>query len=277
MGALRACRAGRTRSRAAAQNRCFILRIPDNYDNSRPYRLIFGVPLERRHRERRRLRRHRRDAVVLLRAAAPVEQRRDLRRAAGPQQRLGQFRRPGRHLRRRHDRAVGGRSVRRHHAAFRPRVQLRRRHELRPRLRAADGLPRGRGLLRWRSSADAAAARSLSPTSASTASPTRSSTSPQGGRCATGSSRNNGCTAAERARTGLGQPDAHRHHLLRLQSRVSGRVGGVRRRPHPRPDRRVHQRRLADLDFGSDLGLLHPVPVRSPVSEPLGSAHPPGG
>ena len=39
---------------SSGENRSYILRDPDNYDNNHPYRLIFGVPLEWRHDARRR-------------------------------------------------------------------------------------------------------------------------------------------------------------------------------------------------------------------------------
>ena len=105
---------------SSGQNRTYILRIPDNYDSNRPYRLIFALPLAERHRQRRRLGRNRRGRLGLLRAAATVEQQHDLRRAAGPRQRLGQHQRSGPDLRRRHDQADRGRPVRRHDAASSP-------------------------------------------------------------------------------------------------------------------------------------------------------------
>ena len=95
-----------------------------------------------------------------------------------------------------------------------------------------------------RTSAGAAPAPSPSPTSGSTASATTSCPSPTGGRCAT---RSSGTTAAPRRTrpSRLRQPDAHRHHLLRVPHRVPGRVGRVRRRPHPRSSGRVPQLRTA--------------------------------
>src|SRR4051794_15798336 len=68
---------------SSGQNRTYILRVPDNYDRNHPYRLVFGVPLERRYGERRGLGRDRRVPLVVLRASGAVEQQRDLRGAAG--------------------------------------------------------------------------------------------------------------------------------------------------------------------------------------------------
>ena len=42
---------------SSGKDRSFMIRLPDNYDKNNPYWLIFGVPLERRHRQRRRYRR----------------------------------------------------------------------------------------------------------------------------------------------------------------------------------------------------------------------------
>ena len=101
--------------------------------------------------------------------------------------------------------------------------------ELRPRLRPGDGLPRGRGLLRRATSADAAAAPSPSPTWACTASGTTSCTSR-----GTGAARHvrpeQRLYPAEPARAGAGQPDAHHHRLLGMPGRIPRRLGRVRRR-----------------------------------------------
>ena len=160
-----------------------------------PVPVDLRLPLAGRHHERRRLRRKQRHRVGLLRHAAAVEQQRDPGRAAGHRQRLGQHQRSGHHLHRRHDPADRERSLRRHHTAVRHGIQLRRRDELRHRVCPGDRLPGGRGLLRRADCPVAAAAPSPSRTSASTASPTTSSTSRRGGRCAT---RSSATTAAPR-------------------------------------------------------------------------------
>ena len=73
------------------KSRTFILRVPANYNNSNPYRLIFAFHWRGGTMQDDLLRRHQRDRLVLLRAAGAVEQQRDPGRAPGVRQRLGQL------------------------------------------------------------------------------------------------------------------------------------------------------------------------------------------
>ena len=63
--------------------------------------------------------------------------------------------------------------------------------------------------------------------------------------------RNNGCTAAEPARAGIGQPYAHHHDLLGMPGRLPRAVGRVRQRAHARSGGRDVRREWDhDLDQG---------------------------
>ena len=136
---------------SGGQNRSYILRVPGRLRQQPRLPAGLRLPLAGRNRERRRLGRHGRVQLVLLRPQAPGgqrEQQHDLRRPPGQRQRLGQPRWPGRGLRRRHGQPDRIGPVRRHHPVVLRWLQLRRRDVVRPRLLPGDGLPRGRGLLR---------------------------------------------------------------------------------------------------------------------------------
>ena len=126
---------------------------------------------------------------------------------------------------------------------------------------------RSRSIAGAQLSADAAAAPSRSRTSASTASPTTCSTSRRDGRCGTGSS---GTTAAPR-RTRREPAAGSRTHITTTYSCRAGYPvawaafdGG--HGPGPVDGCAGCERRRADLDQGGGVAVLHPVRVR-PAAE----------
>ena len=133
---------------SGGQTRSYILRIPDNYDNNHPYRLIFGFHW-RRHRQRRRLGRDQRLPLVLLRACGQLSNNSTI--FVAPQGIGNGWANSGGQ-----DVTFVDDMIRQIEAGLcvdttqllRHGLQLRRRDELRARVRPGDGLPRGRGLLR---------------------------------------------------------------------------------------------------------------------------------
>ena len=180
---------------SGGQNRSYILRVPDNYDPNRPYRLIFGFHWNGGTANDvdsggtsgypwsyYGLRALSNNSAIFV---APQGLNAGWANTGGQDLTFVDDMV-------RHDRE---RPVRRHHAALRHGLQLRRRHELLHRVQPGD---RSSGRSRSTpvaSSAGAAAARSRSPTSASTACGTTCSTSRRAARCVTGSC---GTTAARR-------------------------------------------------------------------------------
>ena len=127
-------------------------------------------------------------------------------------------------------------AVRRHLPGLRRRVQLRRRDELRARLRPADGLPRGRRLLRGEPQRlqRRHPARRLHRHARHRGQRPADRVRPLAARPVRPEQR---LHPAESAGAVERQPDPHRHGLLRLPRRVPGGLGRLRRRPRPRPAR----------------------------------------
>ena len=135
---------------SGGQSRSYMLRIPDNYGNSQPYRLIFayhwnggtmqdidGGGTSGAAWSYYGLRAQANNSTIFV-------------AAQGIGNGWAQFRRPRPDAHRRPGQAHRRRSLRGHDEGLRAGFQLRRRHELRARVRAPRGLPGGRGLLGWR-------------------------------------------------------------------------------------------------------------------------------
>ena len=214
-------------------SRSYILRIPDNYDNARPYRLIFAYPLARRHHGGCRRRRGERGRLVVLRAEGAGGRQHHLRCSAGHRQRLAQFRWPGSDVHGRHGRAHSRRFC----------VDTTRVFAL--------GFSYGGGMSYALACGRPTVFRAVAVYSGGVLSGCEGGTQPvaylgihglgdnvlgtSGGR----SMRdrfvmNNGCTDQEPARAEPRQPDAHVHDLPRLHGRISCQMVRVRRWSHDR-------------------------------------------